>query len=104
MRQLQSKKVPGDAHAATPRQQGAGTENNQGPASRVSHLDPERLRLFEQALQAMCPDDQAVLIPRYIYQYTLSEIANAIGDKHERTTLWRIERAIRRTRAALEVQ
>lgn len=58
-------------------------------------------RAFEQALQAMTPEDQAILVPYYVYGYT----ATAIGKVYSvnKATMWgRIRRATERTRRRLE--
>ena len=86
------------------RQHGAGNQNNNdGPSPRVDHLDPDRLRLFERALQAMSEEDQALIVPYFLYGYSPQKIGEAVGlDRH--TVRNRIAGALKRTRAALEAQ
>lgn len=57
---------------------------------------------FENVLAAMTEEDQAVLVPYYVYGYSAREIGEVLGLQRRATHL-RIERALRRTRRKLAV-
>lgn len=73
-----------------------------------SHVDdesdcapgPEDLAMFSRALQVMSPDDQAVLVAYYVYEYSTYDLAAAFGVSR-RSAEERIYSALRRTREKL---
>lgn len=58
--------------------------------------------LLEQALQAMTEEDQAVLVPYFMFGYTAEAVAEALG-LSKRGATFRIHAALKRTRAKLGV-
>lgn len=59
--------------------------------------------LLEEVLQAMSPDDQAVLVAHYAYGYSFAEIAEVMN-KHVRTIGWRAEKALAHVREKLGIE
>lgn len=87
---------------ATQGRKGSGRYQDRRPAPRtVVHPDLERLRLYEQVLQAMSARDQALLVPHFIYGYTVPELA-AVRRRSVQTTKGQLRAALRRVRAKLE--
>lgn len=66
----------------------------------LSHLSPEDQVALDQALKAMTEDDQAILIPYYVYGFSSYALADVMG-LNRRTILLRLGNAIRRTRKRL---
>ncbi len=58
---------------------------------------------LERVLQAMSPDDQALLVPYYVHGYTAEQLGEVFGVER-RTINYRIWSAVRRTRKALGVK
>lgn len=65
-------------------------------------MNLEDRRFYEQALQAMTPEEQAVLVPYYVHGYSSEEMAPVFGISHWGVRI-RVKRALVRVRAKLGV-